>query len=1487
MAQTGRGSFIQRTHRVFDDYETLKDHYRFLGQKFAAEMKNSNVILPLGLDRDTSNGLYEFIENDGPKHVLSLLCSEMENVKLCKICLNLLIVTISMLRRQSSKNARDYHKIPVALRDYVTNWATTSMQRIAGTEALSICITLLTHSSVASIHELTFSLLAHLVAISNEAVRNLLHPPNYIEDEEEWITRPEKIQDDISKEIKAQRQRSPVKSPMISKKSPGKSVKSGKNMGNDSGDNRAYSPDRSQTSKHISIITTLSPRRPSNSYGNLDEAASSIGSIGSFGSSFNLQSKKETQDRRDAYRAPKMKGLATPIGRSYRQLPTHMLKTENEKSKRNLLPPIHQQKLQHQNTEQSSCLSYALSICAMFFNRFNAMSSLAEIIVSIVLDRGTEYALTVARTSTCKLPVAFHPDNEHLRILPRGPEFVRMLERHRTDKPKLSQHAVLRRVFQQRPTGDSHTHAGHGHAGVRKHDEHEISKMQSHARKDTKRHRSTNYEVGKWAGVKVLLRFLTRIEYYNGELLASMDQIDLQQIGRTLSLASNKTGDNDDLSIDSAFEVDFDDSDEEHSYSKNSAVQQPRPSRANLPRPSSIEASDMPVQKFQHVAMEVRHAHRECLRAVALMITKSSEVAEFVGQLPGAEESIRTAASRHSSNGEISNLAQRAFNCITYEKATFTRSDIKSLSPEEAAEVAETLGRLDNPYEMSQRQKFSPVVLDLEEKVSNYQAVRTKSVNPSELLGVQLSQDSLKSDRSSYIEKGIEGAKPPSSRMKEGIVFVPSQPSSRRTSSLITTEEAEKLRNITKYSSMRVSEKNNYAIDVNVDLASASENMDSPEMTDGLRRSEFIIQREDSSNRNSKRGSRRNSAITSRVGSAGAPSEAGRKGSRNPIEFTSGNAELDAMLGLTGLGGGGGGGGTAPVNPSAVATASKAGKSLTTLAPLIEMDSMKIIASEGSSKGSTLGYQDDEYEVSHWGGVDRTFSMAESTMSSVSTFLSSLPKPPTLPEIVGVSKKYDKYNRLPSRPQDPWSHTPTSAIQMDDFSSDEESSKKIRAQIMRKRRTKKDKKQATKLLRDIDRAVKKMAKTGNQIEGSEREPVMDRIIRDFNAARANFKPAPVSRPKMVVYGPSPRSKQSKASSRSRTKHAEGSIPPNVTVPGERVDWTSESSLYGLQLETSSAGPRVLDDANSDYEYDFAGAQSVAESSQSQDVLQLINSSHLSRDSQRARQILLAGGDGDDASAVSAVTDDAAYDSPSAEGSVLASPAVAAKQEEECEIDRLDSADALASNETEGVRASLPPTHFQSLNSGLLTSVGASEEDCYLVDDRFALAESILPELAKLPINFDTIDQLEQARTKQDTKKAAQARLRDSADTMTTVEGAPSPCGGSVDGALDGALDGAMDGGSSMSAEPAEGAGIGAVAIGANKVPLSVLIPSKKIASVGPFGTGTEMTVSTFNVHTQGAGTSAAGDAIETFHMSYSSTTKPGSAAGSSIRDKQK
>ena len=160
--------------------DKLNEKFRYFRSEFIEAANSSGIVVPLTILEDKSGQVYKFVYHDGPKYLFEMMLDNLQNIHILRCSLSLLITVITILRRKLSEHTDKKPGMSRAASTTITEWIVDSLAKIGDASYVTICISILTTSFNPSIQELTLSLLASMMIISEEAVNQLLHESSSI-----------------------------------------------------------------------------------------------------------------------------------------------------------------------------------------------------------------------------------------------------------------------------------------------------------------------------------------------------------------------------------------------------------------------------------------------------------------------------------------------------------------------------------------------------------------------------------------------------------------------------------------------------------------------------------------------------------------------------------------------------------------------------------------------------------------------------------------------------------------------------------------------------------------------------------------------------------------------------------------------------------------------------------------------------------------------------------------------------------------------------------------------------------------------------------------------------------------------------------------------------------------------------------------------------------------------------------------------------------
>lgn len=158
----------------------LAEQFRYFRQEFIDCATHSGVTVPLDILEDNTGRIFNFVKHNGPKYMFQIMQSNLDHTHLLRCSLSLLIITMTILRRRLPITAGGCKPLGwmMTMIDKINDWATESVNHIAGGVAVSVLINMLIYTHVPSIQELALSLLSILVTLSEEAAMQMFELPN-------------------------------------------------------------------------------------------------------------------------------------------------------------------------------------------------------------------------------------------------------------------------------------------------------------------------------------------------------------------------------------------------------------------------------------------------------------------------------------------------------------------------------------------------------------------------------------------------------------------------------------------------------------------------------------------------------------------------------------------------------------------------------------------------------------------------------------------------------------------------------------------------------------------------------------------------------------------------------------------------------------------------------------------------------------------------------------------------------------------------------------------------------------------------------------------------------------------------------------------------------------------------------------------------------------------------------------------------------------
>jgi hypothetical protein len=404
----------------------------------------SGTVVPLDMVEDTSGRLFTFVNQSIPLYLLQILATESENIALIRISLSLLIMTVVLLRKKlpntqpnpdsdpsQQAQSSDWNSVFSEMR---ANWAAMSLHQIADSGAVSVCINLLVTNVIQDIHELTLNLLGQLVAISEEAASQMLQAP-HCKFDDNFPSADDDYKYNMAQQASGGGNITGTSNSKFAAKKFG-STGVGNSNSNAAGKSKKQKPE--QTSSVVALSMKYPGGRGNQNVQTHSLREHSINSWDDASSGKNTPNPvpyglRELRDFSSknllAFMSNDREGQGQGQGHHGHGKDHHGHHHHGHANHpHGNHPPHGPGSVQSgsglladtmHNSGKYSCLSYALSVCALYPNRLCVLSSLAEIITSITNCKDTnscqEYSTLAAQTPTCLLPMIQSKESKDAR----------------------------------------------------------------------------------------------------------------------------------------------------------------------------------------------------------------------------------------------------------------------------------------------------------------------------------------------------------------------------------------------------------------------------------------------------------------------------------------------------------------------------------------------------------------------------------------------------------------------------------------------------------------------------------------------------------------------------------------------------------------------------------------------------------------------------------------------------------------------------------------------------------------------------------------------------------------------------------------------------------------------------------------------------------------------------------------------------------------
>lgn len=163
--------------------QKLIDQFVYFKKEFVTSGLALGIAIPLDIVEDKSASITQFLSCSGPKYVYQIIQTNKENIQLTRSGLSLLITLLILLRRQLPETLQDYNtpnswyfEKPSYTPEQ--QWVSNALMKISDLITISSCVVLFITTYNPVVQELILSLLTNLLAVSDDAIAQILQIPS-------------------------------------------------------------------------------------------------------------------------------------------------------------------------------------------------------------------------------------------------------------------------------------------------------------------------------------------------------------------------------------------------------------------------------------------------------------------------------------------------------------------------------------------------------------------------------------------------------------------------------------------------------------------------------------------------------------------------------------------------------------------------------------------------------------------------------------------------------------------------------------------------------------------------------------------------------------------------------------------------------------------------------------------------------------------------------------------------------------------------------------------------------------------------------------------------------------------------------------------------------------------------------------------------------------------------------------------------------------
>ncbi|RYG67348.1 hypothetical protein EON64_07645, partial [archaeon] len=156
----------------------LSHQFQYFKEQFLDAAASLGIAVPLDIVEDKSGHIFPFLQSSGPKYVFQIMQSQIHNVHLMRCALSVLIITTTILRKRIQLPVMEPTSYLNNRLNAETQWARQALGKFSDSVTMGSCVNILISTYNPVVQELTLNLIAGLVSVSEDAIRQMLLPPN-------------------------------------------------------------------------------------------------------------------------------------------------------------------------------------------------------------------------------------------------------------------------------------------------------------------------------------------------------------------------------------------------------------------------------------------------------------------------------------------------------------------------------------------------------------------------------------------------------------------------------------------------------------------------------------------------------------------------------------------------------------------------------------------------------------------------------------------------------------------------------------------------------------------------------------------------------------------------------------------------------------------------------------------------------------------------------------------------------------------------------------------------------------------------------------------------------------------------------------------------------------------------------------------------------------------------------------------------------------